>query len=72
VGTALSTNVFTPLVVVAIVAAWALWLRMSWGRPPIRIPQPAVRWGVVLVPAIVLAYGVLRNIPVAPLKALAP
>jgi Protein of unknown function (DUF2752) len=72
VGSALSFNVFTPLAIVAIVAAWAVWLRMSWGRPPIRVPRGVTRWLAVALPTLILSYGVLRNIPIAPLRTLAP
>jgi Protein of unknown function (DUF2752) len=71
-GSALSVNVFTPLALVAIVVAWVVWLRTSWGGPPIRLPLGAIRALAVILPVVILAYGVLRNIPVTPLKALAP
>ena len=70
--TALSNNIFTPLVLVAIVAAWLAWLRVSWGAAPRPLPKRAVRWLAVILPTVVLAYGVLRNLPVAPLRSLAP
>jgi hypothetical protein len=60
------------LAVIAIIVAWLAWLRMSWGAPPIRLPQRAGRWLAVAMPAVIIAYGVLRNVPVAPLRALAP
>jgi hypothetical protein len=72
IGAALSYNIFTPVAVAAIVAAWLGWLRMSWGAPPIRLPQRAQRWLAVAMPVVIITYGVLRNVPVAPLRALAP
>lgn len=71
-GAALGYNIFTPVAAVAIVAAWFGWLRVSWGAPPIRVPQRAGRWLVIAAPVLILGYGLLRNIPVAPLRALAP
>jgi hypothetical protein len=72
IGAALGYNVFTPVAVVAIVAAWLGWLRVSWGASPIRIPHRGARWLAITAPALILVYGVLRNLPVAPLRALAP
>lgn len=69
---ALSVNVFTPLVLVAIVAAWGTWTLRSFGRqvrnPVHRLP----RWaGPALLVAFVV-FGIVRNLPVAPLQSLAP
>jgi hypothetical protein len=72
IGAALGSNLFTPVAVVAIVAGWLVWLRVSWGAPPIRIPHRGARLLAVTAPALILVYGVLRNLPVAPLRALAP
>ena len=72
VGAALGYNVFTPLVLVAIVAIWFAWLRVSWGAIPIRVPIRAARSLAVILPVLVVGYGVLRNVPVSPLRALAP
>jgi Protein of unknown function (DUF2752) len=72
IGAALSYNIFTPLALLAIVAAWFAWLRVSWGAVPITVPKRAVRCLAVVLPVVVVAYAVLRNLPVAPLRALAP
>jgi len=72
VGAALGYNVFTPLALVAIVAVWFAWLRVSWGATPIRVPKRAARSLAVILPVLVIGYGVLRNVPVSPLRALAP
>jgi len=69
---ALSYNVFTPLVLVAIIGAWCAWLGSSWGAAPRALPEAVRRTLTTVAPAVVIAYGVLRNIPVAPLRALAP
>ena len=65
-------NLFTPLAVVGIVLAWGVWTLRSFGhhvRSPIdRMPDT---WARVLLVGVIV-YGVLRNIPVAPLTALAP
>ncbi len=71
-GQSLSSNVFTPLAVVAIVVAMVSWLRTSWGRSALRLPAGVQRALMVVAPAVVLLYGVLRNIPAAPFPSLAP
>lgn len=52
-----------PLWVVAVpllVAAWATWtVRRTTGRPPLRVPH-LVPWAVL---AVVVVFGVLRNVP---------
>jgi hypothetical protein len=70
---ALGMNVFTPLVLVAIVAAWWRWTRTSWGAPPrpIRAFSPNASWTMWLA-AVLVAYGVLRNMPIDALRWLAP
>jgi Protein of unknown function (DUF2752) len=69
---ALSHNVFTPIVMLAIVGLWWHWLRTSWGRPSgfgaLRVPM-SLRWAL---PVAIIAYGLLRNIPAEPFTALAP
>ena len=72
VGAALGYNIFTPLVLVAIVAVWFAWLRVSWGATPIRVPKGAARSLAVVLPVLVIGYGVLRNLPLDPFRALAP
>ena len=72
IGAALSYNVFTPVAVAAIVIAWLGWMRASWGAAPIRLSPRTGRWLAIVPAALLLLYGVLRNVPVAPLRALAP
>jgi hypothetical protein len=69
---AMGSNLFLPL---AVLLGGYLWL--SWLWPSVRgtrLPSlgrvPASVWGVLVAAA--LAYGVLRNLPVAPFTALAP
>ena len=69
---ALQYNVFIPLVLVAVVATWWSWARSSWGRPGLRTPMWVRRATAFGLPVAVVAYGVARNIPVAPFTALAP
>lgn len=69
---ALQYNLFVPLVLVAVVAAWWSWVRTSWGRPALRMPRRLVRPLAIGVPLALIVYGVLRNVPVAPFSALAP
>jgi hypothetical protein len=71
-GAALSFNIFTPLAVVAIAVAWFAWLRSSWDVPPLRLPSYTAQFTAVILPAMLITYGVLRNLPFAGLKSLAP
>jgi Protein of unknown function (DUF2752) len=72
VGAALGYNIFTPVALVAIVVAWMAWVRVAWGRQGFRMPHWAGRWPVIVLPVLIIAYGVLRNLPVTPLRTLAP
>ncbi len=72
IGSAFGYNIFTPLALVAIVVAWMAWLRVSWGRPAFRMPPWAGRWVVIALPVLIIVYGVLRNVPISPLRTLAP
>lgn len=69
---ALSSNLFTPFVLLAIVAAWFTWAASAFGRtvrnPFMRIPV----WGSTLLIVLVVVYGVVRNLPGQPWGALAP
>ena len=69
---ALHSNLFIPLVLVAVTAWWWSWLLTSWGRPGLRMPRWAVRPMAFGLPIAVVAYGVLRNIPATPFRSLAP
>lgn len=71
---ALATNVFTPFVLAAIVASWLAWTLRSFGRAVPTVPvAPAVRrWGGTVAIVVVVVFGVLRNLPMAPFDALAP
>lgn len=72
VAAALSFNLFVPLVLVAVVASWWNWCRVAWDRAPGRLRVPMTGWVTVGIPVALVTYGVLRNIPVAPFRALAP
>ena len=69
---ALGSNLFLPLVLGAIVMAWVVCVCGAFGRPirslGERVPD---RFGMVVAVAMV-AYMVLRNLPVASLRWLAP
>ena len=69
---AMGSNLFTPFVLLAIVLAWATWTARSFGRqvrnPITHLPR---WWGPALLVAFV-AFGVVRNLPITPLSALAP
>jgi Protein of unknown function (DUF2752) len=72
-GSALSYNLFVPFVLVAVVVSWLGWTLGAFGRPvPWRHRVVGGRWLTVGVPAVLLLYGVVRNIPAAPFRALAP
>jgi hypothetical protein len=70
---ALGSNLFTPLAVLAIVAAWSTWARRAFRVPsaaPSRVALP--RWAGALLVAAMVVYAVLRNLPMHPFVALAP
>lgn len=71
-GAALSYNLFTPAAAVAIVVAWVAWLRFSWRSPTITFPARSGRVLAIVMPVALVLYGVLRNVPAAPLRSLAP
>lgn len=72
VGAAISMNVFAPLVLAAIALAWWGWLRSAWGRPGVRFTIGTGRFAAIWLPVTLVLYGVLRNIPAAPFRSLAP
>jgi hypothetical protein len=76
---ALSSNAFTPFVLLAIAASWWGWVRWSFGQPRDRLSSWVVtrivhapRWSSIALVTIVVGYGVVRNIPASPFSALAP
>jgi Protein of unknown function (DUF2752) len=79
IAAALSSNMFTPFVLLSIVATWAGYTRRSFGLPPTHLAvtlgslrDRTWRWSGPALLIGVLAYGVLRNLPIAPLRTLAP
>jgi hypothetical protein len=72
IGAALSYNVFTPVAIAVIVGAWLAWIRWAWRGEALRLPPSAARTIAIAMPALLVAYGVLRNIPVGVMRALAP
>jgi hypothetical protein len=69
--TGLGYNLFTPLLFALIGWSWLVWMAKAAGRP---IPEPAMvprKIWVGLIVAVAV-FTVARNIPVAPLSALAP
>ena len=69
---ALSSNVFTPFVLAAIVASWVTWTLGTFGRevrnPILRMPA----WSGPALVVLLVAFGVARNLPGGPWQALAP
>ena len=62
-----------------VVLAWWTWVRRSFGRPADRVVgtlrsliERSPRWWGAAAVATVVAYDVLRNLPIAPFAALAP
>jgi hypothetical protein len=69
---ALGFNLFVPMVLVGVLAAYWSWARRCWGRAPLRRPAWTIPFLTWVLPAMLIVYGVLRNIPAAPFDALAP
>ncbi len=76
---ALGSNLFTPLVLLAIAATWVAWARRSFGRAPTNLAvtlgslrDRTWRWSGPALLVVALAYCVLRNLPMAPFPILAP
>ena len=69
---AMGYNVFVPIVLVAVIGSWWGWVRTSWGQPDRVWPEWTRRWITTGMPIALVAYGVLRNIPAAPFRSLAP
>ena len=69
---ALSYNVFTPLVVVAIAFSWLAWVSTASGRPMRSFGDVLPRWWGGALATVLVVYGVARNLPISPLRALAP
>ena len=71
----LGYNLFTPLVLAAIILAMVSWVRVAWDRAPLVAPaalRPWVRPLSLAAPVVLVVYAVLRNIPAAPFRSLAP
>jgi hypothetical protein len=69
---AIGENVVVPVVLAAVVVAWVGWLRESWDRPRRSWPEWVPRAAQTVMPTALVLYGVLRNIPAAPSRSLAP
>lgn len=69
---ALGTNLFLPVTLALGVYLWLAWLLPSLGvrSLPSLSRVPTAVWGVLI--GALLAFGVARNLPVEPLRALAP
>src|SRR4051812_18283107 len=74
-GTAVHDNLLLVAMVPLIVVLWGAWLARTagWSIPLPRIAR--IRWSpplVAAVPLVLVAFAVLRNLPVHPFTALAP
>lgn len=84
VGAALGYNVFVPVALIGIAVAWWAWCSAAWGVT--FMPRRVVAWvgesgtrrrrhadlALWCLFALLIAYGVLRNVPIKPFTALAP
>ncbi len=70
VAAAVASNVFVPLVLIALIYGWLRWTRHAFGRRQWVLPAAVVRASWTVLPVAVVVYGVARNLP--PLRALAP
>jgi hypothetical protein len=67
---ALGFNVFTPMVAVLVVVMWTSWAVHQYAPSrPVWRPSASI---VNTAAALLVAYGVLRNIPASPFRSLAP
>jgi hypothetical protein len=72
IAAALGGNLFLPVFAALLGLAWWSWYRtVTVGAPPAFIAR-APGWSVVALGAALLSFGVLRNMPFEPLRALAP
>ncbi|MCU1356667.1 MAG: hypothetical protein JWM89_2085 [Acidimicrobiales bacterium] len=61
VGEALDHNLVFTVAVPFVVVGWLLWLRRTVaGRPA---PAPAPRWATTVAVAVLVAFGIARNLP---------
>jgi hypothetical protein len=72
VAAAMSFNLFSPVVFVAAIVGWLTWLQASRGRAMPWSGRRPGAWLYVVMPVVLVAYGVLRNIPAEPFAALSP
>ena len=71
IGGVLARNILVPIGLVLLAWAWFSWFDRRLGRyrlPELRPPVPVLYASVVVV----VAFGILRNLPWAPFSALAP
>ncbi len=69
---AISANLFTPLVVGTLVWLWVSWVRVAWARPALTLTARSQRLVAYALPVLVVVYGIARNVPAAPFRTLAP
>lgn len=70
IGAAFGYNILFPFFLGAIVLGWLAWMRSALGRAPIRWVTRLTPWSGGVVFAVLLVFGVLRNL--SPFAALAP
>jgi hypothetical protein len=69
---ALGSNLFVPLVLGAILIAWLTWVSRAFGRPVRSLGERLPDRFAMVIAVTMGAYMVLRNLPVASLRWLAP
>jgi hypothetical protein len=72
IGTALGFNLFVPVVVAVATYAWLAWFLPAVGGPALPKPATVPKAAWIVLGALVLVFAVARNLPVEPLRALAP
>ncbi len=60
---ALGYNVFTPVVLLAIIVGWWFWLRAASGRPTRPLVERVPGSFMNALPVLLIGFSVLRNLP---------
>lgn len=72
VGAALGSNVFLPVFAGLLVLGWLTWFRSTTGGRPPQLMTRAPGWAWAVLGASLLGFAVLRNLPWALTRPLAP
>ena len=69
---ALGANLFLPVFAALIVLGWLTWFLPTLGRRPPQLLARAPAWAWAVLGGALLTFGVIRNLPFAVTRALAP